>query len=313
MQRWKKLGLLYQPDHDRPQLAHSALAPFAHSTGDGEWDIYFSGRDDQDRSRGWRLRMHADGPDSFRVDGLDTEPVLDLGEPGQFDDSGVVPTCLIERDGAHFLYFNGWTLGDPIPFYSFCGVAKSTDGGRTFQKLATTPNVLDRNEVDPISTFSTFILHDADTNIWRMWYVSCLRWAEHAGELRHDYHIRYAESADGVSWKREGRVAIDFAHPGEYAIARPVVIRESGRYAMYYSYRDAPGSTGYRIGYAESADSLNWTRMDNEVGLDTSPGEWDSDMLCYAWPFDHAGRRYMLYNGNGYGRSGFGVAMLENP
>ncbi|MDH5276133.1 MAG: hypothetical protein OEW88_06890, partial [Gammaproteobacteria bacterium] len=31
----------------------------------------------------------------------------------------------------------------------------------------------------------------------------------------------------------------------------------------------------------------------------------------YAFIFDHDGKRYMLYNGNGYGRTGFGLAVAE--
>ena len=35
----------------------------------------------------------------------------------------------------------------------------------------------------------------------------------------------------------------------------------------------------------------------------------DSEMIEYPFVFDHDGQRFMLYNGNGYGRSGFGVAV----
>jgi hypothetical protein len=38
---------------------------------------------------------------------------------------------------------------------------------------------------------------------------------------------------------------------------------------------------------------------------------WDSEMIEYPFVFDHAGERYMLYNGNGYGKSGFGLAILN--
>jgi hypothetical protein len=34
-------------------------------------------------------------------------------------------------------------------------------------------------------------------------------------------------------------------------------------------------------------------------------------MIEYPFVFDHGGARYMLYNGNGYGRSGVGLAVLE--
>ena len=34
-------------------------------------------------------------------------------------------------------------------------------------------------------------------------------------------------------------------------------------------------------------------------------------MICYPNVFDYNGNRYMLYNGNAYGKSGFGLAILE--
>jgi hypothetical protein len=38
---------------------------------------------------------------------------------------------------------------------------------------------------------------------------------------------------------------------------------------------------------------------------------WDSEMIEYPFVFEHDGLRYMLYNGNGYGRSGFGLAVAS--
>jgi hypothetical protein len=51
--------------------------------------------------------------------------------------------------------------------------------------------------------------------------------------------------------------------------------------------------------------------MDEAIGIAPSPSGWDSESMCYAQVFDHAGQRYMVYNGNGYGRSGFGLAVRE--
>jgi hypothetical protein len=58
-------------------------------------------------------------------------------------------------------------------------------------------------------------------------------------------------------------------------------------------------------------DGDNWVRKDDESGIDVSAEGWDSQMICYPFVMDHKGERYMLYNGNGYGRTGFGVAILE--
>jgi hypothetical protein len=78
---------------------------------------------------------------------------------------------------------------------------------------------------------------------------------------------------------------------------------------MWYCY--AVGHGGYRIGYAESDDGINWQRKDDKVGIDVSDEGWDSEMVAYPYVFEHDGEKYMLYNGNGYGETGFGYAVLE--
>ena len=128
------------------------------------------------------------------------------------------------------------------------------------------------------------------------------------GKPEHRYHIKYAESLDGLNWKRNALVAIDFSNEQEYAISRPTVIEDTDRWRMWYSFR----GQSYRIGYAESADGRQWKRLDYLVGIDVSVTGWDSEMIEYPFVFDHAGQRYMLYNGNGYGKTGFGLAILEH-
>jgi hypothetical protein len=102
-------------------------------------------------------------------------------------------------------------------------------------------------------------------------------------------------------------VAIDYQNPREYAFGRPFVLAEDGRYKMWYSVR----GDAYRIGYAVSRDGVRWERQDERAGIDVSDSGWDSEMIEYPWVFDAAGRRYMLYNGNGYGRTGIGLAVRE--
>jgi hypothetical protein len=140
-----------------------------------------------------------------------------------------------------------------------------------------------------------------------MWYVSGLGWTFPEGNARYRVHIKYAESKTGVDWERTGHVCIDFNRPEEYAIARPVVLNDGGVYRMWYSHR----GSSYRIGYAESPDGLTWERRDDEVGIDVSDTGWDSEMVAYPCIVDAGERRHMLYNGNGFGRTGIGHATLE--
>ena len=143
-----------------------------------------------------------------------------------------------------------------------------------------------------------------------MWYVSGTGWCESPDGPAHRYHIKYAESSDGVTWKRHGVVAIDYASPSEHAFGRPFVIEQGGRHRMFYSVRTR--SRGYRLGYAESTDGQRWTRKDGEVGIDVSASGWDSQMIEYASVVEHDGRTYLFYNGNNLGETGFGYAVLEH-
>jgi hypothetical protein len=77
---------------------------------------------------------------------------------------------------------------------------------------------------------------------------------------------------------------------------------------MWYCYR---GPT-YRIGYAESPDGRQWQRRDADAGIDVAPDGWDSEMIEYPHVFEHDGQLFMLYNGNGYGKTGVGLAILES-
>ena len=77
---------------------------------------------------------------------------------------------------------------------------------------------------------------------------------------------------------------------------------------MWFSYRSGTGQK-YRIGYAVSIDGAIWKLALDDAGIDVSLTGWDSEMIEYPFVFDHKNDRYMLYNGNGYGKTGFGLAV----
>lgn len=307
MQKWEKLGLIYCPDGSIDWMQSHAMMPVLDMTGSNKAKIYFSARDSRNRSQGAYIEIDLDDP--FRILSVSREPVLRLGQLGAFDDSGIMPTSVVKDGSVRHMYYNGWTLGRNVPFFSFNGVAVSTNDGSSFEKLSRGPAALYPNNIDPYSTFAPFVLKQG--NLWKMWYVSLIKWVEESTGLKHYYNIRYAESDDGINWKREGHVCIDFANELEYAIARPFVMHDEDMYKMWYSFRESERARTYRIGYAESIDGRIWKRMDDEVGLDVSEEGWDSEMIEYSYLYDYKGKRYMLYNGNSFGKTGVGLAVLS--
>ena len=297
------MGRIFEPKGQYDWVKTHASFPFAFRLNDGLYRVYFHGRDGENRSQPGYIEIDIEDPS--RIKYLSPTPVVTIGEPGLFDDSGVLGPWLVEHGNMLYLYYSGWTRGVTVPYHSAIGLATSRDGGRSFKKHSRAP-IEDRNEIDPYLTISGCVLKDRGR--WRMWYVSARDFRIKSGKGMYYYHIRYAESDDGIRWVRKGTVCIDFMYPGETRIASPCVTYAHGEYRMWYCY----AVDAYRIGYAESKDGIHWTRRDEEAGIDVSESGWDSEMVCYPFVFEHKGQKFMLYNGNSYGKTGLGYAVLES-
>lgn len=300
--QWKKIGLIFRPDtRFKWMQTHAALPVANHINGD-IFRIYFSSRDKQNRSHIGYFEIDITNP--LKILNVSKEPVLAPGPLGYFDDHGVYASSVVRHEGRLYMYYIGWNPGlTPPLFYSSIGLAISEDGGKTFIKHSKVP-ILTRSEYDPCLVTSPFVLKEEEK--WHMWYISGYRWKLLDGVPQSYYHIKYAESIDGIKWIRKGVVCIDHQSKEEKNIARPCVIKEGDLYRTWYSF---DRGEGYRIGYAESSDGIYWTRKDKEAGIDVSHSGWDSNALAYPWVFSHKGRKYMFYNGNNFGKDGIGLAI----
>ncbi len=239
---------------------------------------------------------------------LTDKPVLCLapGDIGFFDEHGVFPSSVVYINGKYHLYYIGWNKGVVSPlFYTSIGLAISDDG-KAFTRFSPAP-IMARSEYDPCLVTSPHIY--IDDGGYRMTYVSGVKWTQGEAGLQSHYHIKHATSEDGYEWVREGRIAIDFA-VGETNIARSSVVKNGPNdYQMWFSYVGTAAGK-YRIGYASSYDGWSWVRDDAKAAINVG-SEGCEEMICYPCVFDYAGCRYMLFNGDSYGRDGFGVALLE--
>jgi len=292
--------VLVEAPTPQPWAASHAALPAVDDADDQGCTLYYSARDAQNRAHIARAHVVADGGE-LRVASHEPEPVLAPGPLGAFDDCGVTMACLVQDGARKLLYYTGWTLAQTVPFHFFVGLAASDDGGRTFERVSPAP-VLGRSATDPYLTASPWVLRDDGT--WRMWYVSGVGWHEAGGTLRHRYHVRCAESDDGIAWRTDGRAAVEFADADEYAMGRPYVVREDAAYRMWFCAR----GDAYHLAYAESADGRTWERRDDDLRIEGTAAPWESEMQAYPVLARVGGRRHLLYNGNGYGRSGIGYA-----
>jgi hypothetical protein len=298
---WTRLGRVLEAPGLAGWAVSHAMVPFLSPVVGArtELTMLFSSRDEQGRSHTGRaaLTLGADGGHAV----VDPEPLLGPGGLGGFDDSGAMGSCMVSHEGRLYLYYIGWSLGVTVPFATYIGLAISADGGRSFTRAATGP-VVGRSAADPFLATSPWVR--VEDGRWRMWYASGDRWTQEPGGPRHYYRIMYAESDNGIVWTPTGRVCIDFADETEYAIARPSVLHDTNGYHMWFSCR----GSAYHIEYATSDDGLVWERHRQRGGLGLAREGWDAASVEYGCVFDHDGERWMLYNGDDYGRTGIGLA-----
>src|SRR6185436_268036 len=192
---WTKLGLVTPgPDGCGWAVSHAAL-PVVEVGAAGACRVYFSARDGNGRAQIGVGDLDLAHP--ARGLTIAPRPMLTLGALGAFDDNGVTSSCLTIVNGRRYQYYTGWSRGSTVPFYLYVGLAVSDDGGESYRRMSSAP-VLERNDIDPFLTASPWVL--VEDGLWRMWYVSGVRWTIENGQPKHYYHVKYAESADGVRW-----------------------------------------------------------------------------------------------------------------
>lgn len=306
--RWQKKGVIWRPDGQHWWARSHATCPTPLALGDGRLRLYVQCRDALGIGRVGYVDVASDDP--CRVVGVSPEPCLDIGPAGTFDENGVLQTSVVALpDGRIFMYYVGFELGHKTRYRLLSGLAISEDGGRHFTRSSNTP-VLERSNDELFFRGGPFVLREPQS--FRMWYVAGSAWTEIDGKPMPCYDLRYIESTDGMSWPSSGRVVLPVVHPDEHGFGRPWVVKGSRGYQLFFSVRRR--SLGqYRLGYAESPDGLAWTRRDEELGLDVSPGQWDDQAIMYSAVMKSAGRTLLFYNGNNFGQGGFGLAELEAP
>ena len=317
MFRWKKLGKVFDPMDLKTE---SWMHEFAQSPSvlieEDHVRVYFCSRpslgtDGQYLS--YISFIDLERENLLNIRRVCEQPVLSLGKHGTFDEFGTYPVSVVRDCDEIRAYYAGWTRCESVPFNAAIGLAVSRDGGETFQRLGDGP-VLSYSPDEPFLLGSPRIRKFGER--WHLWYVAGKEWLRAECKPEPVYKIRMASSDNGIDWVKHGKDLIaDKLGPHECQ-ACPDVSYRNGRYHMFFSYRDIHNyksrEGGYRIGYASSSDMIDWQRNDDLVDIGLSETGWDSEMVNYPHLFELDKTTYMLYQGNGMGKAGFGLAVLES-
>lgn len=300
--KWLKRGIIFSPQVFDWSI-DSALQPTPLVLED-RIRVFIGSRDANGVSRIGYVDLKKDNP--VEVIDWSKSPVLDIGEDGCFDESGVVPSAVVTYGDLLYMYYAGYQLGSKVRFSVLGGLAISSDSGRTFKRVKRTP-VFERNDVETLFRVPHSVFYE--NGVWKTWYGGGDRFVQGENKTLPIYDIRYAESSDPASFPDAGEVLLQTSG-NEYRLGRPYFYKRSNSdfYLFYgYSSERAP----YKLGFARSSDMKTWKRSDGDIGLSLPDSGWDSEMMAYPSVVTVSGKTYLFYNGNGYGREGFGLAELQ--
>ncbi len=315
--KWNKLGKIFDPT--KYDLPHNCFA-FAKSPQAIVFDdfvrVYFSAAEKDNSGKLLSHVLYVDFDKSFsNILDIAKKEVIPLGNLGCFDEHGIFPFNVYKDDNKILAFTTGWNRKISVSADAAIGFAQSDNQGLTFKKNGEGP-ILASSLHEPFLVGDAFVTKF--NKIYHMWYIFGLRWINDpiTNISERVYKIAHANSTDGINWNRDSQCIIPDSINENECQALPTVIYHKDRYHMFFSYRDALGfridkNKGYRTGYAYSYDLKNWTRDDKNVGIEFSNDGWDSDMMCYPFVFYCDDKVYMLYNGNEFGKYGFGIAVLE--
>ena len=307
---WKKGKQLFHWENFRQNISYShASVPFAlHLEGDN-FIIYFGARNDKGHSVPFCIKAQICNGQVL-IKGEPIGPLMNVGDLGTFDDSGVMPTCVVKHDGAYWMYYIGWNPEVTVSYRLSIGLAISQDGIH-FERYSSAP-LMDRSLEEVYFNTAPYVLKGEQG--WEMYYVSCTSWEVLEGKTEPQYTVKRAFSDDGIHWHRENKILLDYDNLGE-AFGRPCLMNLSvAEKFLFFSYRKLSGyrnvvGNAYQTAYAQWDDRLKiWQKKYEDTLPLGQQGEWDAQMACYGHLFKHQGIYWMLYNGNDFGKSGFGYA-----
>lgn len=314
--KWKKLGQIF--DFQKTLFADNfqshAQSPQA-VVFDDFIRIYFSTRKRSPDGQFLSYVQYVDYDKTFsKIIGQSNGEVISLGSLGCYDEHGIFPFSPVRVDNRIYAYLSGWTRRVSVAVDSGIGLAVSEDGGETFQRIGAGP-VLTSSIHEPFLVIDGFVR--IFNGSFYMWYIYGTAWKTFAegDEPERIYVIGYATSSDGINWQKSGRQIIESKFDVECQ-ALPTVLKIKNRYHMYFCCRNAfdfrkNPENGYRLAHAYSDNLISWTRDYEHAGITLSDSGWDSVMMCYPHLLEVDDQVYMLYNGNEFGKHGFGLAVLE--
>ncbi len=296
---WIKKGVIFNPNTINDWVKSHAYIPTPIILDNETIRVFVAFRDGAGVGRVGYVDVQAKNP--FEVISVSKEPCLDIGMPGTFDDNGVTPISIVNDNGKLYLYYAGWQLSDKVRYLLFAGLATSTNMGISFSRVKNVP-ILERTDQEFLVRTAPGILKH--NGIWHMIYSGGSKTILLSNnKMVPSYSLKYLTSKDGINWEGNPKEVLIPEPTTEFGFGRPFVLYDDKIYKMWYSIRKFDKK--YTLGYAESSNLQQWSRLDYQLNSFTQDtNSYESEMQGFAAIIKTKYGNYMFYNGNNFGETG---------
>jgi len=239
-------------------------------------------------------------PSGTTVSQYASNPILDAGSSGEWDDDIIQDTNIVEVSGTYYLFYSGATSDTSGNFDGMqIGVASSSDG-ETFSKNANNPILTlgSGGSWDDYSVRSPDIIKQDST-----------------------YYMGYSGMSDGstvslglastsdtdfpTGWSKESSVNPILTSSdilGSYGPNRADIRFWDNQYHLWYQMGGGGISSDSHISFATLPDgtdlpSANWTETADAPIIETKSGTFRSNLVESPHPFTRDGNRYVYFDG----------------
>jgi hypothetical protein len=317
--KWLKRGLIF--DSTKYKLSENCIAYAKSPQAVGFADfirVYFTSQKRTPDQKWISCPQFVDFSKDFQsIIRVSDKPVIPQGSLGMFDEHGIFPINVLCHQERIMAYTCGWSRRQSVSIDMAIGLAESQDNGESFIRYGTGGPIMTATINEPCMVGDPFV--QFYEGLFHMWYIFGREWKLSAlsSQPERIYKIAHATSVDGKNWNRNAICFIPDVIENECQ-ALPSVIFHNGQYHMFFCFRAYEDfrnnkENAYRLGYAHSFDLKSWVRDDKLANFERPEKGWDSEMICYPNIFKDNGKVYLLYNGNEFGKHGFGLAeLIEN-
>lgn len=312
LRKWDKKGVILRPGFAGTRSEELLSAPSVVKLPGGRLRLYFWARN---KTHSYIYAAEASPSNPLEWDLVKSQPMLTPTPTGTINDVGPGFPFVLRRDDAPWLmYYCSWGSWAPKGEISnrTC-LALSYDSGMTWT-VAHEPLLPlgGPGSFDGGLTGSVYVMR-TDSNRYQMWYTAGGRYEMIGPIKRAIANIGYATSTDGIRWNKLSTAILtpreSAVKPYEAVVSKPSVLLLNGRYHMWLSVF-CMEDRGYRLEYASSKDGVSWQRSFDQEIVPPTHGGFDSANQSYANVIEQGEELWMFYTGNGFGRTGIGLATL---